>query len=100
MAPARSFVLERVLGAWCSQRSTPRRVSDFPLYLSGVFQIAVFTLLVCSLLACLGQHSALWSLSQPNLLTFKIPNFKEVLWRGACTGLQGESLASLGVMQI
>ena len=34
--------------------------------------------------ACLEQHSALWALSQPSLLTFKTSNLKDMLWQGLC----------------
>ena len=44
-------------------------------FLNGCFH-AVFMLL-----ACLEQCSALWALSQTSLLTFKTPNFRDLVWQ-------------------
>lgn len=59
----------------------PRSFSDFFFYV------------VCLWFVCLPslqeQQSVLLALSQPTLLTFKTPNFRDVLWLGACAGLLG-----------
>jgi len=55
---------------------------------------------VSGLLACQERRSTLWALSQPTLLTFKTPNFRDVVWVGACIGLLMEGLAALGLMQV
>lgn len=54
----------------------------------GVFQIAVFTLPMSRLLACLEQCSALWALPQPGCLSFKTPKFSTCVV-GTCTCLLG-----------
>lgn len=71
--------LERGLCACCSQGNTSRRVNNFLLCIPSVSQIAVFSLSISRLLACLEQHSALWVISHPSLVTFETPNFKVML---------------------
>ena len=56
---------------------------------------------VSRLLACLEQCSALWALSQPNLLTFKTPNsggescHAGLTQKGNCTRAQGRGTWSM-----
>ena len=47
---------------------------------------------VSRLRACLEQCSALWALSQPNLLTFKTPNFRDLMWCGLALVFWGRVL--------
>ena len=75
--PASFFVLERGLCACCCERSILRRVNNLSPCIPGTFQITLL-MLSSKFLACLEQCSDLWALSQPCLLTFKIPNFRDV----------------------
>lgn len=75
--------LERRVLDGCSQGNPPRRVNNFPTCILGIFQITVFTLSVTKLFACLEQHSIPWALSQPSLLSFKIPPFHDLVWLGS-----------------
>ena len=97
-----SLFPERGLHAYFSQGSTqttvnnlhsvcPRNCSD------GYFHIVGLNV-VC-LPSLQEQRSALWVLSQPSLLTFKITWCRGVKWTGVCTGLLWEGPSKLGMRQ-
>lgn len=75
--------LEQGVPACCSQGSPPRRVNNFPSFILGNFFRSQFSKSVSKLFACLEQHSTPWALSQPSLLTFKIPSLTGLMWPGS-----------------
>ena len=107
MAPASSFIpreaswrklaLREVL--WKEQIISPPTLTVCPRYFSDSCFRAVCLWVVC-LRSLQKQGCSLPALSQPSLLTFKIPGFIGMVWVGACTGLLGEGTAKLGLRQI
>lgn len=59
----------------------PEKPIIFSLCVLGVFQFTVLTSSVSRLLACLEQFSTLWALSQPGWLSFRTPNFRDLVYR-------------------
>ena len=65
---------------YCSQGSTLRGANNFPSYITDIFQIADFTLSLGGLPTWSStEHPRLYL---ARLLTFKIPNFRDLVWQG------------------